>query len=57
MDIREATSLYEQWLSEHISLIQADIAHKHQQMGLAAFPFLKQHITGGPRRGWMFARS
>ena len=41
MDIREATSLYEQWLGEHIDLIQPDITHKHQQMALAAFPFLR----------------
>ena len=41
MNIREATSLYEQWLSEHIDLIQSDLAHKHQQMALAVFSFLR----------------
>ena len=41
MNIQEATSLYEQWLGEHIDLIQSDITHKHQQMALAAFPFLR----------------
>src|SRR5664280_3334487 len=41
MNIQEATSHYEQWLGEHIDLIQSDITRKHQQMALAVFPFLR----------------
>lgn len=41
MNIHEATALYEQWLGQHIDVVPADIAYKHQKMALAPFPFLR----------------
>lgn len=41
MNIQEATARYEQWLGQHIDVIESDIARKHQQMALAPFPFLR----------------
>ena len=41
MDIIEATKQYEQWLSERIPLIVADVELKHQRMAEAPFPFLR----------------
>ena len=41
MNIRKATSQYEQWLTAYTPLIAADLADKHRQMALGAFPFLR----------------
>ena len=41
MNIRKATTLYEQWLGSFTPLIAADVEFKHQQMTTGAFPFLR----------------
>lgn len=41
MKIMKATRRYEAWLSQHISLIAADLDLKHQQMAASLFPFVR----------------
>jgi hypothetical protein len=41
MDIVEATTAYESWLSEHTPLIQRDLREKHEIMASGCFPFLR----------------
>ena len=41
MNIRKATTLYEQWLGTFTPLVAADLELKHQQMTTGAFPFLR----------------
>lgn len=41
MNIQEATHSYESWLGEQLTLIQADLENKHQQMAEGSFPFLR----------------
>lgn len=41
MNIRKASTLYEQWLGSFTPLIAADLDFKHQQMATGAFPFLR----------------
>src|SRR5437763_988786 len=41
MNIHDATSQYEQWLTKYTPLIQADLDTKHQQMAADAFSFLR----------------
>lgn len=36
-----ATRNYEAWVGRQVSLVRADIAFKHEQMALGAFPFLR----------------
>ncbi len=40
MDIKEATTLYEQWLGGKVELVPPDLDHKHEQMALGPFEFL-----------------
>ncbi len=41
MEIRTATTLYEQWLATRVELMPEDLAHKHELMAEATFPFLR----------------
>jgi len=41
MDIREATQGYEQWLSDQLQLVPADLEMKHQHMQSSLFQFLR----------------
>jgi hypothetical protein len=41
MKIVKATRSYEAWLREHITLIAADLEHKHAAMATDVFPFLR----------------
>jgi uncharacterized protein (DUF2252 family) len=41
MNIAKATRAYETWLARHITLLPADLKHKHQAMALDVFPFLR----------------
>jgi hypothetical protein len=41
VSILTATRTYEAWVSRQVSLVRADIAFKHEQMALGAFPFLR----------------
>ncbi len=41
MNIQKATRQYETWLGAYTNLIAADIDYKHEQMAVAAFPFLR----------------
>jgi hypothetical protein len=41
MDIVEATRRFEEWLRRRISVVEADIAYKHEQMRSDAFPFFR----------------
>ncbi len=36
-----ATRNYEAWVAAQVPLVRADLAYKHQQMALGAFPFLR----------------
>lgn len=40
-DIACATADFEKWASRHVKLIRSDVAFKHLNMALAAFPFLR----------------
>ena len=40
-DIVYATSNFEKWASRHVRLIRSDVALKHRNMALDAFPFLR----------------
>ena len=41
VSIVAATRSYETWVGRQVPLVRADIAFKHEQMALAAFPFLR----------------
>lgn len=41
MRIAKATQRYEAWLSRHLTLIDSDLALKHEQMRTATFPFFR----------------
>jgi hypothetical protein len=41
VSIVAATRSYEAWIGRQVPLVSADIAYKHEQMALAAFPFLR----------------
>jgi hypothetical protein len=41
MNIRKATTRYEEWLQRHLRILDEDLATKHEQMRLAVFPFLR----------------
>ena len=41
MNIAKATEKYEVWLARHLSLVEADLRLKHEQMRSATFPFLR----------------
>ena len=41
MNIRKATAKYEAWLGTHLKIVEADLDYKHDQMRLAAFPFMR----------------
>src|SRR5512140_1555669 len=41
MNIAKATASYEAWLGRHLRLLDEDLAHKHQLMRSAPFPFLR----------------
>ena len=41
MPIVTATRNYEAWVGRQVPLVRADIAFKHEQMALGAFPFLR----------------
>jgi hypothetical protein len=41
VSIVAATRSYETWIGRQVPLVRADIAFKHEQMALAAFPFLR----------------
>jgi len=41
MKISKATERYEAWLARHLTLIESDLALKHEQMRSAPFPFLR----------------
>jgi uncharacterized protein (DUF2252 family) len=39
--IKEATERYEAWLGQHLPLVPADLAAKHQRMAADVFSFLR----------------
>jgi len=39
--IQRATASYEAWLGEHVTLVPEDLAHKHDLLRSAPFPFLR----------------
>ncbi len=41
MKIQKATARYETWLAKQLTIVPADLEHKHQQMSLALFPFMR----------------
>jgi len=41
MKIQKATARYEEWLGSVMTLIPADLEHKHEQMSAELFPFLR----------------
>ncbi len=41
MKIAKATERYEAWLGRHLTMVEKDLHFKHEQMRLAAFPFLR----------------
>ncbi len=41
MNVVEATRSYEAWLGEHIPIIRADLAAKHERMADDSFCFLR----------------
>jgi hypothetical protein len=41
MDILEATRSYERWMAQHIPIVKADLAHKHERMAESPFVFLR----------------
>lgn len=41
MNIVKATKKYEEWLRQHIQLIEPDLQFKHEQMAAALFPFFR----------------
>jgi hypothetical protein len=41
MNILQATKKYEQWLAKHITIVRADLAHKHELMATSSFAFMR----------------
>jgi hypothetical protein len=41
MNFRKSTAAYEKWLASELTIVPADLAHKHQVMGTAIFPFFR----------------
>jgi hypothetical protein len=41
VNFHQATSAYEAWLSQKLQIVAADLAHKHQTMREAVFPFFR----------------
>ena len=41
MRIAKATARYEAWLARHLTIVEADLHFKHEQMRTALFPFLR----------------
>lgn len=40
-DILHATADFEHWASRHVRMVRSDVALKHRNMALAAFPFMR----------------
>ena len=41
MKIQKATSRYEEWLAKELTIVEADLTLKHEQMASALFPFMR----------------
>src|SRR5580658_5515273 len=41
MNIVKATKKYEDWLGQHIRIVEPDLRFKHEQMAAAVFPFFR----------------
>src|SRR5437016_411268 len=41
MNIRKATTSYEDWMSGHIPMVTADLRYKHAQMAQSPFAFMR----------------
>jgi hypothetical protein len=41
MNILKATKHYEEWLRQHIRIVEPDLQYKHEQMATAVFPFFR----------------
>src|ERR1019366_5805746 len=41
MKIQKATARYEEWLAKQLTIVPADLEHKHEQMSAALFPFMR----------------
>jgi hypothetical protein len=41
MNIVKATKIYEDWLRQHIRIVEPDLQFKHEQMATALFPFFR----------------
>ena len=41
MKIQKATARYEEWLASQLTIVPADLQHKHEQMSAALFPFMR----------------
>jgi hypothetical protein len=41
MNIVKATKKYEDWLAQHIQIVEPDLRFKHEQMAAAVFPFFR----------------
>jgi hypothetical protein len=41
MKIQKSTARYEEWLAEQLTIVPADLQHKHEQMSAALFPFMR----------------
>ncbi len=41
MKIEKSTTRYEQWLARELTVVPADLAHKHELMSAAQFPFMR----------------
>ncbi|MGA9415174.1 MAG: DUF2252 family protein, partial [Terriglobales bacterium] len=41
MNIIKATRKYEEWLRQHIRIVEPDLQYKHEQMAAAVFPFFR----------------
>jgi uncharacterized protein DUF2252 len=41
MNIQKSTTRYEEWLASQLTIVPADLQHKHEQMSAALFPFMR----------------
>jgi hypothetical protein len=41
LKIEKSTSRYEEWLASQLTIVPADLEHKHAQMSAARFPFMR----------------
>jgi hypothetical protein len=41
MKIQKSTARYEDWLARQLTIVPADLQHKHEQMSAAVFPFMR----------------